>query len=539
MRLKALLVDDEVHILNNLSKVLPWEDMNIEIIGLARSGVDALETATLHRPDLILTDIRMPIMDGIKLVQLLREQELACEVLLLSGYQEFEYARTAIRYGVKDYISKPIDYHELEQTVRNIAAQIIEMRNRQSREQRLRRMASWANENYLLHSLLGQEAAEEEALWWEEDAEHAGQESYSVLLFDLEGYTRQSILWPVEERKAWNLHIKTALKDMLSKVLEQYTVLQVREGEWCVVCYYPGDGKGMTREQIRPGYERLQKLVSEKEGMLIRMCVEHSPLELHQMASMYQRMQQTLILSTPQEWFLQTEAPPAKPESPDTSGAAEAAESQWRWTEQIGSGLRNGNHELLAQVMSELKSYVGHLNESGVGRVEKVLHYLLIHLFREMRELQLLSVEQEELVWLSLQESLSLKELLSLIMSLVEQTKESPLGKKSSERLMLTAHNYIQQHLGRDFGIEDIADYLGISCSYFCLLFKNHFGETFVEHLTKQRIETAKSLLSSSDKSITQIGAVVGYQERRYFTKVFQKYTGMTPSEFRLKDVII
>ncbi|MNM77698.1 HTH-type transcriptional activator Btr [compost metagenome] len=101
---------------------------------------------------------------------------------------------------------------------------------------------------------------------------------------------------------------------------------------------------------------------------------------------------------------------------------------------------------------------------------------------------------------------------------------------------MLSAEKYIQHHLGSDFGIEEISEYLGISCSYFCLLFKNHFGETFVEHLTRQRVEMAKRMLISTDRSVTQIGVLVGYQERRYFTKVFQKFTGMTPSEYRLKD---
>ncbi|GJM68745.1 hypothetical protein HMSSN036_09610 [Paenibacillus macerans] len=69
MRLKALLVDDEIHILSNLSKILPWQDMGFEIVGLARNGKDALEAADLHRPDLILSDIRMPVMDGITLLQ--------------------------------------------------------------------------------------------------------------------------------------------------------------------------------------------------------------------------------------------------------------------------------------------------------------------------------------------------------------------------------------------------------------------------------------------------------------------------------------
>ncbi len=184
MRLKALLVDDEVHILNNLSKVLPWADMGFEIIGLARSGVDALEMAVLHQPDLILSDIRMPVMDGITLVKKIREQGLTCEMLLLSGYQEFEYARTALRYGVRDYICKPINYMELEQTVRDIARQIGEQQKKQDTEQRLQEVASRVNETYLLHALLGIEQEPGNALREEEDT--ADEERYGVLLVDLE-----------------------------------------------------------------------------------------------------------------------------------------------------------------------------------------------------------------------------------------------------------------------------------------------------------------------------------------------------------------
>ncbi|MFS0839792.1 helix-turn-helix transcriptional regulator [Paenibacillus sp. 1P03SA] len=98
---------------------------------------------------------------------------------------------------------------------------------------------------------------------------------------------------------------------------------------------------------------------------------------------------------------------------------------------------------------------------------------------------------------------------------------------------MVNAKEYIAKNLSNDFGVEEIADHLGISCSYFSLLFKQHFGETFLENLTRQRIELAKSLLRMSDKSITQIGKQVGYAERRYFTRVFYKFTGMTPSEYR------
>ncbi|UQZ32571.1 DNA-binding response regulator [Paenibacillus sp. PK3_47] len=255
--LKVLLVDDEAPILNNLNRVLPWQEMGMEVTGMARSGIDALRMAEEQAPDLVLCDIRMPVMDGLTFIGRLREMGLESEVLLLSGYQEFDYAREAIRLGVKEYICKPIHYEELGHKVREIGTRI---RSRQ-------------------------------------------------------------------------------YKDKL-----------------------------------------------------------YNSIPLFQ------------------------EVPPA------------------------------------------------------------------------------------------------------------EET-----AKKTPEQLMNLAAHYISERLNYDLGIEEVANKIGISSSYFCLLFKNRFAMTFVEYVTQQRIEAAKFMLSSSDKSIAAISSGLGYQERRYFTKVFLKQTGMTPKEYRDK----
>lgn len=254
--LKVLLVDDEAPILNNLNRVLAWQEMGMTVIGMARSGMEALRMAEENHPDLVLCDIRMPVMDGLTFVGKLRELGLSCEVLLLTGYQEFDYACEAIRLGVKEYICKPIHYEELGHKIKAIGAQI-----------------------------------------------------------------RSS-----------------QFKDKL---------------------------------------------------------------------------------------------------------------------------------------------------------------YNSIPMFQEAASLD------------------------------HENTK------KTSEQLMDTAANYISEHLNSDIGIEEVANKLGISGSYFCLLFKNRFMMTFVEYVTHQRMEAAKFMLVNSDKSITTIGSGVGYQERRYFTKVFQKQIGMSPKEYR------
>ena len=252
--LKVLLVDDEAPILNNLKKVIPWEELGMEVMGLARSGQEALALYEQQIPDIVLSDIRMPFMDGLSFIAELRRRGCTAEVLLLTGYQEFEYARLAIKYKVRDYICKPIHYKELENTLRLIGKQLI----------------------------------------------------------------------------------------------------------------------------------RSRKL---------------DPLQF---------------------------------------------------------------------VATQMQTQ-----------------------------------------------------------DITEQSKKSP------HQLMEEAVSYIMGRLDKDLGIDELAGHLGISCSYFSLLFKNHLGITFVEYLTNQRIEAAKYLLTHSDKSVSQIGISIGYQERRYFTKVFQRSTGMTPSEFR------
>ncbi|ASA23160.1 response regulator transcription factor [Paenibacillus donghaensis] len=254
--LKVLLVDDEAPILNNLNRVLPWEEMGMTVAGMARSGMEALRIAEEQRPDLVLCDIRMPVMDGLTFISKLREMGLESEVLLLSGYQEFDYAQEAIRLGVKEYICKPIHYEDLGRKVREIGVKIL---------------------------------------------------------------SRQ-------------------FKDKL---------------------------------------------------------------------------------------------------------------------------------------------------------------YNSIPLFQET------------------------------------PAAETGSAKKTPDQLMSLAVQYITERLNTDIGIEEVASRIGISSSYFCLLFKNRFAMTFVEYVTLQRIEAAKFMLESTGKSIAVIGAGIGYQERRYFTKVFQKQTGMSPKEYR------
>jgi YesN/AraC family two-component response regulator len=425
MKLKAVLVDDELPILHNLSNVLPWERWDIELVALARNGVEALAAVREHHPDILLSDIRMPVMDGMELLAEVREFSEECEILMLTGYQEFEYARTALQYKVRDYILKPIDYDKLGETVEKLAGDIRarKLAMRLSEDKR-RRSASLVYDK-LVHDValgLNPEEARQPLL----DAGIA----VDRLHYDL-------------------LLVEAAVEEDSSEELEAI----LRES--------PSLG----------GVKPLVLKLGEAKWLLL----------------------------------LDQENPNALPEAVDpvTQMTASGSTQVTAW---LGA--------LSAMVLEK-----AHIRVQARQLPGPVPFHRLPQALEELRRNSGREQPQDRRTGGSLLTT--------------GAADGAAMTRKRGERLIGKAGDYIRRNLSSDIGIEEVASHLGISCSYFSMLFKAHFGETFVEHVTRQRMERAMALLLTSDKSITRIGMSVGYAERRYFTKVFQKYAHVTPSEYR------
>ena len=118
--LKVLLVDDKSTVVSGLRKMIPWSEINAVVVGECRNGKEALDQARLHHPDLIITDVRMPVMDGLELSRIVHEQTPETVIIILSAFDDFTYAQTAMRYGVSDYILKPINKDKLNQLIRRV-----------------------------------------------------------------------------------------------------------------------------------------------------------------------------------------------------------------------------------------------------------------------------------------------------------------------------------------------------------------------------------------------------------------------------------
>ncbi|GAA0135713.1 response regulator [Paenibacillus sp. YSY-4.3] len=526
MDIKALLIDDEPLILNHLKNALPWNELQIELVGTARNGVKGLELVVEFEPDIILCDIRMPLMDGLEFLREIRRLGYKTEVIMLTGYQEFEYARLALQHGVKDYILKPINYTELESAIGKLANEVRSRRSeRRSAERQLQRMIGLAHEKMMFDVLMG--FAADVPRYWGAEEEQGSELLYALFLVDLDDYAQRTVSWTEQERKLWNFAVRNVLQEAIPGQEPHYIAVQMRQGEWCVLLQFERTHYAASSSQMQEWAREIQRAVKDHIKLTVSLAWEQGPLEIGVLSQTYTKLQRGLMLQASHEQLL--------PLTEDAL-ARDAAVSEWQLVEEITSGLKMYDKSKVEQGLEQLKASLPHISEHSALGIEKFLQYSIIHLLREMRELDFMNSREEGEIWRHLQHSQNVKDLLNVISELESHIRELEINKKSSELLMISAGEYIQRNLSTDIGVDDIANHLNISSSYFSHLFKNHYGETFVEHLRKQRMELAKTMLRLTSRSVTEIGVLVGYSDRRYFSKVFQRYTGVTPTEYREQE---
>lgn len=531
MRLNALLVDDEMPILQNLQAVLPWDELDIGIAGLARNGREALEKAKTLKPDLILCDIRMPVMDGIAFLSELRTFDGECEVIMLTGYAEFEYARSAIRHRVREYVLKPINYEDLAELLERTAASIRARRSaRRDAAKRLGRVTDLAHEKVVQDLLLGvADPADANArLSWAEGEAAPAAASCAVMLADADvGAQRgEGAADPERERKLWNFAVRNVLEEALPRPDGvRAVVLQMRDGEWCVVA--GGDAGRMTDAAIAEWAAALHRTVLDLLRIRLALCYCPKPVAAEDLSAVYQKLRRAVQTAPEGErgpWPLEEGGEPDAHRAP-----------VWEPLDGLAAAIKRGDRAEAGRMLDLLASRLQAAAASSLAGAQKMAHFCVVHLLREMRDLQVLSPETEKRAWERFAQSDRLNDAVALMRHLTDASLAAQAGKKTADRLMEAAKDYVDRHLSRDLCVDEVADHLGISASYFSMLFKRKYGVTFLEYVTAERIEMAKTMLLLTDRSVTEISRAVGFAERRYFTKVFQKRTGERPSAFREK----
>lgn len=414
--LTMLVVDDEYLVRLGIRETIDWEKYGIKIIGEACDGEEGLELAIKHSPDIVITDMNMPIMDGVELISKLRQNGLECGIIILSGFQEFEYARTAVNYGVGTYLLKPIDNNQLVEAVLNVSRKIKEEKSTRHYYEKLKSELSTIKKQFLRDLILGNITETEQI---KEKIEFLdvpiNVDDNVVIVIKIDKY--DSILkesTPEELRNYKNLVEKHISQELLIHSKYMGVFIDSNIDEWVVILHIDKE----REEAINTLKERCKEMASQ----------------------------------------LQQES---------------------QWTVSVGISDLCGNIEEISQVYKDTCSI---LADKFIPGINSVVH-----------------VNED-------------------ILNYRKEVKEAII--------------YIKNNYFKDITVDMAARELFISSSYLMHIFKTEVGRTFNECLIEYRIDKAKELLKDSRYKIYEVSSKVGYKDVKYFSQIFKKITGVSPSEY-------
>lgn len=521
---KALIVDDEMIFREYLKTILEWENYGIELAGEAKNGEKALELVKKQDYDIVFADISMPVMDGITFcTEALRiKPDLA--VVLISGHNEFEYAKSALQMGIRDYILKPFDKEELIKTVVRITDSLDQRRKKQVLEKTRDRAAFEIYANALISdSFLTMRKEIEELLTNLAKGKRIW--GYRVVAIEEDFFDRQ---WFGSGQKfLW----KSAVINILEELLEEKyhpLIFCGRSGDVVVILAF--EEKEGAQGYSGKEFERLCRLVQNKLGFSVTCAFSDTVQDWRDIPAAYDSAA-SLLEKKLQLGFgkiLTTE------HLKNLSGRRQYLKIP---TERLIVSLRNGNEEELQNIISEL-FLVLHQKKADM-EMTRMVYMELISLclsclaergmeiakilggefspFRQAK--QLFSIEAAK------------AEILEIYGKVVSVCSDGSFTR--SNKIAAQAKEFIQNnYMDKNLSVEGVARNLYINAGYLRAVFKKEYGITVIGYIFKIRMEKAREIILSGKFKLIAVSQMVGFSDAAYFSKCFKKYYGISPSSF-------
>ena len=518
---RVLLVDDEEDIREGISRKMDWLGLGFSLVGEAANGQDALELAEGLRPDVILTDIKMPFMDGLELCRILTDRLPAARFVVFSGFDAFEYAKQAIQMNVVEYILKPINADELSAVLRRLKDQLdrerAERRNVELLRSRYTENLPVLRELFYANLLDGHIEPGTE------------RERAARLDIDLQG----------EEWAVGLAYIGSDRRDALSTLSIQNLLEETLTADRCKLSLYNdwvavivSLTESLTIYDLIRVLDRVCTLAASYLGLTLTVGVGAPCKELSGMARSAAEARTALeyrsMVGRGQVIYIGDL-------EPDGSQVLTFEEADERT---LTAAVRLGSEQEVRDAAAALAGKIREANPSA-GQYNLFLMELVTHLMKMTRRS---GVGVEEVFGtgfsLPIQDSAlpSLEELEDWcaerylrLRTLIRRRQTDSAG-----QTVETAKEYIRQHYAEsDLSVEKLCAYLHLSSTYFSTLFKRETGTSFTAYVTTVRMEAAAEAIRGTEEKTYLIAQRCGYEDPNYFSYVFKRHFGVTPTKYR------
>lgn len=519
--LRVVLADDEVHIRNLLKYLIHWDEIGLDLVSDYDSGSVVVENIEHDKPDLIITDIKMPGITGLAMIQAVKTKMPECRCVIISGFRDFDFAQQAVKLGVSDYILKPIDEDELNETLTRISQEIAKQKEEKSVHSELRKnFRSVISGQGKAHSVT--QVNQDYGFSFTEEG------TFYVLLLK---FCRKPPEYNLSE-------VSQRLLKRIEKSLASYAVDQ-EHFMYNELCYailievQHGKDKDFLR-QLDITYRDM--LDSEKDQIAPVYAYLSCGTGVDQIHKIPDSLMSAEIFSAGRLGYGDTRVyiASAMPNSKEIITG----------TKPVDASLMHAFASALEGMQEKQALEIVNRELSGLKEGDWFFFFSTCRQFgdqmiRVLTQLGLPSAEISSLrqqIDLSIDNSDTVSGLetamgrsISLVMHEYMQRKQD----NSSHAYVQFAKDYIDRNYSGDISLAAIAEKAHVNASYLSAVFKESTGMNYSSYLTSVRIEKAKDLLKNVDMNISEVARAVGYDNQRYFSRIFEEETGIKPSQYR------
>lgn len=534
---KVMIVDDEPIIRKGIRNILNWKKFDCEVCAEASDGEEGITLIRKYRPDILITDIRMPETDGLKMINDVKDLIPDCKIIILTGYRDFDYVQEALKLGAFDFVLKPSKIEDLTTIIHRAVEELKCLKNRAEEFNKLKKLFEqnipvlrekflydllyeiYPNREEILPraELLGVNITEFSLLIAEIDEnKNLSQYERNLYLFGIintfmdvfsDNFNVTSI--PLKDRGVvFILQVKDSISDCFNLISDKCNYLQ----ELLINCFgftvtiaVSSEGKGIMQlpEKFRECMEALER----------KFYIGNDSVIFYNDLNGFLKFEDYSVLEKYQRLLLK--------------------------------GIKTGNRSIVMERIEDIFEYINSLDHINMDYLKNFYWSIITYINNIRLSVALASDEKkvENINIISLHNMISkstgvneLNELLKDV-SLSITAKINNYNNRSIKLVLRNAIDYIHEHYSEQLTLNDVASHVYVSTSYLSRMFKKELGKNFVDYLNGLRIEKAKELLRDPRYKTYEVAEVVGIPDAHYFSRLFKKYEGLSPTEYRDSSV--
>lgn len=524
---KVILVDDEAEVIDMIEKKIHWNDLGFEVAGSATNGVKALELVEKLQPDVVLTDIKMPYMDGLELSRRLNREYPNIYIMLCTGFDEFEYAKEAVHLEIKEYMLKPVNATELSESLTNLKHTLDREREEKLNVKKLndyfQEVLPKLQSNFFISLIEGRVE------------KHDYERFLQAYQVDMKGTLFGCVIFHTSEN-----HVPEGMNPLLLSMSVEREIKQRLMGQWnCREFIYMGNTLLILEldaedkiTQITDACDRFCRWAYRIMGAVVTAGIGTVCDSLYEISLSYERAREAVsyrVLYGTKRAINIGEIVPKEQIKP--------VQSEESRMQTLFRAIRIGDSAEIEQAahgeMEKLHKNTETMSQYNLATMEIVSGFFKFCTDNSLDFNKISGNMQNIYEKVSQMDESSLTAWIVQMSETISE-KLKCARNSSARRLIVEAQNIVQErYMEADISLDEVCAVLGVSNSYFSSVFKKEAGKSFISYLTDYRMDIAAEMILNTDEKSYTIAEKVGYLDANYFSYVFKKKFGVSPSKYR------